>query len=129
MKKFLLLFCFLFLSACVSGSLRSHPEFEEYPLRPASGEEAKELKRCLRASHAAMERIRKKTKRYPRKASELPVDDVCQSFSLAIQPIEGGYEVVAQFNENEQTVRWSINHDAVIEEHEGGEGEMDDLEL
>lgn len=115
------------LTACVGGSLRTHPDLEEYPLRSATESEAARLKPCLRAGHAAMETYRKRHGRYPKRASELPIDAACNGFFLGLRRSAAGYELMAQFHENEQTVRWTVNQDGVIEEHL--DEEIEDLEL
>lgn len=129
MNAFLALSIALLLSACVSGSLRVDPELEEYPLRSATSKESKGLKRCLRAGHAAMEAYKQKKHRIPRKARELPLDEPCSDYLMTIQPTQSGYELMAQFHENDQTVRWTVNEEGTIEEHlDDGEG-MEDLDL
>ncbi len=127
MKKFLAPLFALLLSACVSGSMRVDPEIEEYPLRSATPSEAKGLKRCLRAGHAAMEAFKEKNKRYPRRTRQLNLDDECPGYHMAIKTEAEAYELMAQFHEEEQTIRWSVNQEGTIEEHldEG----MDDLDL
>lgn len=117
----------LILSSCVGGSLRTHPDLEEYPLRPATPSEAARLKPCLRAGHAAMVAYVEKHRRYPKRSAELPIDAACQGLFLGLRRTGAGYELMAQFHENEQTVRWTVNQDGVIEEHL--DEEIGDLEL
>jgi hypothetical protein len=105
-KSFLLL---LLLPACVGGSLSNHEGIEEYPLRGANKDEAKSLKRCLLTAHEGME------KKIPRAKSK--VDDNCEGYRLRHNRTNDGYEIMAQFHEDENTVRWTINQDGVIEEH------------
>lgn len=133
MKAFSFVFLFVgllggSLSGCVGGTLSNHNDIEEYPLRGATDSEAKRLKSCLRAAYQIQEHHKKKTGAYYRKASEMPVDQYCDGFLLAQNATKGGYEIMAQFHENENTVRWTINQDGVIEEHLDAEYD-DDLEL
>lgn len=111
-----LIFFFL-LSSCVGGSLGNPSEFEQYPLRTASEVESKNLKRCLKQAYAAQEKKKKQTGNLYKKSSEMPVDNECQGFYLHQKRTSKGYEIMAQFHENENTVRWSINQDGIIEEH------------
>lgn len=117
MKHLTILLALLTLSACVGGTLGNHSEVEEYPLRGATAAEGKNLKRCLNMAYQVQQRQKKKTGKFYRHSSEMPVDDACQGFILAQRRTEEGYEIMAQFHEGESTVRWSINQDAVIEEH------------
>lgn len=117
----------LIFAACVSGSFRTHADLEEYPLRPATESEAARLKPCLRAGHAAMESYRERHGRYPKRSAELPVDAACNGFFLGLHRTTEGYELMAQFHENDQTVRWTVNQDGVIEEHL--DEEIEDLEF
>ena len=117
MKKILLLS--LLLPGCVGGTLGNTSEFEEYPIREATAGEGRRLKTCLRAAHHVQTKHKEAKGRYYGRASDLPVEAYCEGFVLSQAPIEGGYEISAQFHDNEQTVRWSVNHDGVIEEHLG----------
>jgi hypothetical protein len=112
----------------MGGSFGNHQDIEEYSLRSASESESKRLKRCLRSALAAQTRHQKKTGKFYRNTGELDVDDECQGFSLSQKRSDQGLEIMAQFNENDSTVRWTINQDGVIEEHLDGE-EMEDLEF
>lgn len=117
MKQVLTALLLLSLPGCVGGTLSNHAEVEEYPLRGATAEEGKRLKRCLRAAYKAQQIQKKKTGKFYRHSKELPVDDECQDFILKQSRTEDGYEIMAQFHEGESTVRWSINAEGVIEEH------------
>jgi len=118
----------ILLSSCVGGSLGNPSEFEQYPLRSASESEGKKLKRCLRQAYAAQEKKKKQTGKLYRKASELPVDNECHGLYLHQKQTNKGYEIMAQFHENENTVRWSINQDGIMEEHLDEDFDVD-LEL
>ena len=107
----------LLLPACVGGSLSNHSEIEEYPLRAATESEGKRLKHCLRSAYQAQMSYRKKTGKAARKFSELPIDDACNGFRVSQKKTNDGFEIIAQFNEGDFTVRWSINQDQIIEEH------------
>ncbi|MGE3260447.1 MAG: hypothetical protein AB7K68_01595 [Bacteriovoracia bacterium] len=111
-----LLFCLLF-SGCVGGSFGNHQDIEEYPLRGATEAEGKRLKRCLQRAYRVQQEHKKKTGKFYRHSSEMPIDDACQGFILAQKRTEEGYEIMAQFHEQESTVRWTINDQGVIEEH------------
>ena len=116
MRRFGLAFLLL-LPACVGGTLSNHDEIEEYPLRPATEKEGARLKRCLTEANKAFVAYHRRTKKYYRRAADLPVEAYCDGFLLSLVKTQNGYEIVAQFHENEQTVRWSVNQDDVIEEH------------
>jgi len=131
MKKPLLAWPLLALSAltaCVGGTFGNHNEIEQYPLRGATDAEASRLKPCLLAAHRAQERQKKETGAYYKRASELPVDAFCQGFMLTQKRTQEGYEIIAQFHENDTTVRWSVNRQGVVEEHLDPEYN-DDLEF
>lgn len=105
------------LTSCVGGTLSSTNDLEEYPLRAANEKEGKRLKACLKAAHAAQTASIKKTGKIRRKVSELPIDDPCNGFIMGMKFLDDGYEIMAQFHENDTTVRWSVNQDGIIEEH------------
>ena len=124
----LLLLGLLFLPACVGGTLSDTKDFEMFPLRGASPEEGKGLKRCLKAAHKAQEQYRKKTGKFARRVKQLPIDEYCDDYLIAQHGTPTGYEIRAELRENETTVRWSVNEQGVIEEHlDGGSDEY--LEL
>lgn len=127
MKKACLILA-LTLPACVGGTLSNHDSIEEYPLRGASDRESNRLKRCLRAAYAAQESQKETKGQYYKRASDIPVDSACQGLLLGQNRTDSGYEIMAQFHENESTVRWTINQDGVIEEHLDPEYN-DDLEF
>src|SRR3989338_1203428 len=110
-------FTFLFLYGCVGGTLNDTKEVELYPLRAASDGEAEKLKRSLNGAYEIQETHHKKTGRYYRKTSDMPVDAYCQGIMLAQRGMEDGYEIMAQITTNETTVRWTINSQGVMEEH------------
>jgi hypothetical protein len=115
--RFFLLAPLFFFTACVGGSLGNSSEFEEYPLRSASESEAGRLKHCLRSAFRLQQAKKAKTGEYFRKASEFPLDSECDGFMLHQKKTPQGFELMAQFHENEFTVRWTINEKGVIEEH------------
>ena len=117
MKIIFAIFCLLSLSSCVSGSFGNHQDIEEYPLRSATKDEAKDLKRCLRSAYQSQQKEMESTGKYFRKVSELSLDGSCQGFLLAMKHRKGGYLVTAQFHSEETTVRWTINQDGVIEDY------------
>jgi hypothetical protein len=99
-----------------------------FPLRAASGSEAKQLKRCLRAARAAQEYARHRTGHYAKHVRDLPIDGDCNGIRLAQHGTTSGYEILGEIREDETTVRWSVNEKGVIEEHLEPEGQAD-LEL
>lgn len=111
-----LLLSFLLLSSCVGGTFGNTSEFEEYPLRSASEEESGRLKKCLRSAHRLQLEHKQKSGAFYKKAREIPLDSECDGFFLTQKKSEKGFEIMAQFHENESTVRWVINQDGVIEE-------------
>jgi hypothetical protein len=117
MKNLALPILLLLLTSCVSGSFGNHREIEDYPLRAATREEGRRLKRCLRAAHRAQENYKHKTGNYASRVRDLPIDDACQDFTMGQRQTGEGYEIRAQFSEDESTVRWSITSAGVIEEH------------
>lgn len=127
-KNFAFALFLIFLPACVGGTLGNHDSIEEYPLRGASDAESKKLKRCLKAAYHFQEARKKKSGTYYKRPSDMPVDDYCQGLLLGQNKTETGYEIMAQLHENENTVRWTINQDGVIEEHLDPEYN-DDLEF
>lgn len=118
----------LSLPGCVGGTLGDASEFEMFPLRSASTNESKDLKRCLKTAHAAQDHFRKKTGHYARKVRELPIDDACNGFRMAQKGTPTGYEISAELREDETMVIWSVNEKGTIEEHLDPEGGAD-LEL
>jgi hypothetical protein len=118
----------LLLTSCVGGTLGNHDDIEEYPLRAATEQEGARLKRCLKAAHWLQDKHRAKTGSYYKRTAEIPVDAYCQGFLLSLRPKSPDtYEIMAQFHENETTVRWTVNQDGVIEELLDGDysGELD----
>jgi hypothetical protein len=115
-------FCFvvapaLLLSACVGGSLRNHKDLEEYPLREATKAEGAALKKCLLASRYYQE-LRKEKEGAPyKRAADIPSKKYCADYKLSLNDTEKGYEITAELTDDDQTVRWSIGEDGVIEEH------------
>ena len=113
-----LLLASLLFTACVGGSLRNHEELENFPIRDATKDEGHELKRCLKAAHYYMELRKQKTGKPYARAAEIPSKKYCPDFKLSLGEAEsGGYEITAAFSDGDNTVRWSINENAVIEEH------------
>ena len=124
----LTLLALLLLPACVGGTLSDTSAFEMFPLRGASPEEGKGLKRCLKAAHQAQEKYRKKTGKWARRVKLLPLDEYCDDYRMTQSGTPTGFEIRAELRENETTVRWSVNEQGVIEEHlDGGSDEY--LEL
>jgi hypothetical protein len=115
----------LLLPACVGGTLGDTSEFEMFPLRPATRSEGKDLKRCLKAAHAAQEAHRRRFRHYARKVRELSLDDACGDLMLRQKSTSTGYEIRAEIHEDETAVRWSVNEKGVIEEHLEPEGDVD----
>ncbi|MGZ3694752.1 MAG: hypothetical protein ACXWQO_11255 [Bdellovibrionota bacterium] len=116
MRNSLYFMLLILLSGCVGTTFGNHQDIEEYPLRGATEQEGKRLKKCLRTAFNAQQIHKQKTGKFYRHSSELPVDDACQGFILAQKRTEEGYEIMAQFHEEETTVRWTINEQGVIEE-------------
>lgn len=118
MRILSLFFVALFFTSCVGGSLRNHEELENFPIREATKDEGRELKRCLKAAHYYMELRKQKTGKPYARASEIPSQKYCSDFKLSLGEAEaGGYEITAAFSDGDNTVRWSINESGVIEEH------------
>lgn len=118
----------LFLSACVGGTLSDTREFEEYMVRPATKKEAERLERCLRAVRDEQNRVFKKMKRYLGRATELGVDEPCSGIALALRSRGDSYTALVQLNENEHTVRWTMDENGQITE-DADMGIEEDLEL
>ena len=77
-----------------------------------------------------MDLHKEKTGKYYSKISQIPVDDECQDFIMTMKRSKSGFEIQAQFHENDNTVRWVVNQDGVIEELlDSGPGDLDDLEF
>jgi hypothetical protein len=115
------------LASCVGGTLSDTKDFEMYPLRGATAEEAKDLKHCLKTAHLLQEHLRKKTGKYARRVKDLPIDNSCGDFLMAQNRTPEGYEILAEKREDEHAVRWSVNQQGVIEEHlEDAGGDVDD---
>jgi hypothetical protein len=129
MRLLLPLFLGLALSGCVSGTFGNHQEIEDFPLRGATEQEGKQLKRCLKMAYRVQQEHKKKTGKFYRHASEMPVDDACQGFKLAQKRTEEGFEIMAQLTEGESTVRWTINAEGVIEELLDPESSDQDLDF
>ncbi len=127
--RWLFILSFL-LQACVGGTLSNTKDMEDYPLREADKNEGQRLKRCLHSAHQAQVAHKKKTGAYYSRTKDMPIEDDCGDFSMSqsINNTGDQYEIVAQFNEGESTVRWSINQDGIIEEHLDAEYN-DDWEL
>jgi len=100
--------------------MSNHDGIEEYPLRGANRDESKSLKRCLLTAYEGIQAKK------PRADSK--VDEYCDAYRLRHNRTSEGYEIMAQFHEDENTVRWTINQDGVIEEHLDPEFN-DDLEF
>ena len=122
-----LLVLLVLLNGCVGGTFSNKGSLEEYPLRPANLEEAKDLKSCLKKVHAIQDHHWLQTGHYYRKIRELLVDDVCRGYQMAMHSNPEGFEALAQFNESETTVRWSVNQTGTIEEHLEGISPDEDL--
>jgi hypothetical protein len=131
MKRFFPFLPVLFLlplAGCVGGSFGDTSSFEMFPLREASKSEARELKRCLKAAHAAQENSRNSTGHYLRSVKDLPVDNECGGVRLGQHGTRTGYEITGEIRGEESAVRWSVNEKGVIEEHLDPEAPAD-LEL
>lgn len=122
-KSFLVFILTIFGSSCVGGTLRSKNEFEEYPLRMATKSEGKMLKRCLMSAYEAQLDHREKTGEYQRKIRDLPIGNECGDLEVGQKISPEGFEIIAQFDQGESTVRWSINQDKLMEEHYEDSGE------
>jgi hypothetical protein len=116
-KRFYLLPFVIFLSSCVGGTLSDTKDFEMFPLRGASPAEEKDLKRCLKAAHAAQNQYRKKNGKWARRVKLLPLDADCNNFHLTQSGTPTGFEIRAELRESETAVRWSVNERGIIEEH------------
>lgn len=124
MKKLFLLLLSVVQVGCVGGTLSDTKDFEMFPLRGASQEEGAGLKKCLKTAHRMQELQKKKTGKFARRLKDLPIDRECDDYLMAQQGRPGGYEIRAEIRENEQTVRWSVNQDGVIEEHLDGDDDQ-----
>jgi len=113
------------LHGCVGGTLSDTSDYEMFPLRAASTGEGKDLKRCLKAAHAAQDYAKKKTGHYLRKVRELPIDSYCSGFRMGQSGTPTGYEIRAEIHEDDTMVRWSVNEKGLIEEHLDPEGNAD----
>lgn len=105
------------LSACVGGSLRNHKDLEEFPLREATKAEGTALKKCLLAARYYMELRKEKEGEAYKRAADIPGKKYCSDYKLSLNGTEKGYEITAELTDDDQTVRWSIGEDGVIEEH------------
>lgn len=116
------------LSACaVTGGSGDKDALNLYPLRPATRDESRALKACLKSVHQLREEYLTKFERPPSRIAELPYDKYCDSDIRVsrVQLEEGGYEIEAQLNEAETSVVWSLNERGVIEEHVDPDQDMD----
>ena len=118
----------LLLCGCVGGTLGDTKDFEMFPLRAATGQEGRGLKRCLQTAHKAQEAYRRKHGKYARRTRELPIDADCSGFNVGQKGTPTGYEIRAELREDDTTVRWSVNEKGLIEEHLDPESETE-LEL
>ncbi len=117
------------LVGCVGGTLSNKDDLEMYPLRAATEAEGTRLKHCLDNAHKLQERRMRKTGKYYRRTVDMPLDSFCQGFLLAQTNTPEGYEILAQFHEDEQSVRWSVNENGEIDEHLDAGDEYEDLEF
>ncbi len=115
-------------SGCIGGTLSNHQDIEILPLRPATEDEGKDLKHCLKSANQAQDQRKNKTGHYAPKLHDLPLDGACKGLLLSQKISETGYEIRAEIREDDTSVRWSVNDQGVIEEHLDPEGDLD-LEL
>ena len=107
----------LLLSSCVGGSFRNHHDIEEFPLREATKEEGAALKKCLLAARYYQELRKEKQGDTYKRAADIPSKKYCSNFKLSLNDTPQGYEITAELTDDDQTVRWSIGEDGVMEEH------------
>jgi len=125
MRLFLAFSLALVLPACVGGTFGDTSEYEMFPLRGATKEEGRGLKRCLRAAYAAQEKARKRTGHLVRKIKDLPIEWDCGDLHVTQHRTPSGYEILAELHKHESAVRWSVNEKGVIEEHLDSEGDAE----
>ena len=101
----------------MSATLGNHDDIEMFPLRPATEKEGRLLKNCLLSvQRAQLGKSQKGGDKVP--LSALNVDSNCHGLALKRHKTEkGGSEILAEKREDDNTVRWSINEQGVIEEH------------
>ncbi|RYZ94153.1 MAG: hypothetical protein EOP11_26780 [Proteobacteria bacterium] len=117
MKRFGLGLALILLPACVGGSLRDHGDLENFPLREATKEEGVRLKKCLQAARYYQELRKEKEGETYKRAADIPGKKYCGAYKMGLSKGDAGYEISAEFSDDDQTVRWSIGEDGVIEEH------------
>lgn len=119
MNRLLLCLCAFSLFGCVSPSLNDTSEFEQYPLRAASDTEAKQLEDCLRSVLHAENALVESGGKYSSRISDLKVVDFCPDIHLHVRKKADGFNAIAQFHKDDQTVRWTMDeHGRVTEDAE-----------
>jgi hypothetical protein len=74
-----------------------------------------------------MEAHYKEKHAYYRTAGDIPADAYCPGLYLSLRHKQDGYEIMAQFHKDDNTVRWYIHQNGVMEEEV--DPQINDLEF